>query len=304
MDLNSIFDIILSTIRTATPLIIVGIAGLFAEKSGVVNIGLEGMMLTGAFFAVAGSYFASGVVGPELAPWIGVLFGMLISLLLALIHGVISISYRGNQIVSGTAINIFASGFTLFMLKIIFDAEGSSQSVDKLPTILGISPITYIAIALPFITWFIIYKTKFGLRIRAVGEHPMAADTVGVNVFKIRYISIMISGALAGLGGAYLSIGQLSFFTNNMTAGRGFIALAALIVGQWKPVRTMIAAIAFAFLTVIQIKLSGIVILGVEIPSQILSMIPYIATIVVLTIFVGKSISPAAAGKPYIKDGK
>ena len=308
--MTEIFDIITvglfaSAIRLATPIAFAALGGIFSERVGIINIGLEGMMLTCAFSAVAGTYFFGN-------PWIGVSIALLIGALLGLLHGLISIKFSGNQIVSGTGINIFALGFTAYMSQVIWGSRGASDSVQgidpiSIPLIKDIpiigeirgthSPLVYILIILVAISYIILFKTPFGLRIRATGEHPAAADTAGVNVFHIKYFGVIMSGIFAGFGGAFLSLGHLNIFTFGMTGGRGFIALAAMIFGGWMPVRVLGASLLFGFSDALQLRLQ---ILGI-LPSQIILTIPYILTIIVLAGVIGK-VTPPSDYKPYIRE--
>lgn len=290
--LERIFDItiIAATIRMATPLIIAGIGGMFSERSGVINIALEGMMLLGAFFGVVITYFCGN-------PWLGVLGGLIVGGLLGVIHAVVCIKYKANQVVSGTAINILAGGLSIYLLRVLFDVAGTTPSVTNLPTWGPFSPIVYIGFLIVAVSHAVLFYTPLGLEIRAVGEHPKAADTVGINVFKVRYLCVIISGCLAGLAGAYLSLGELDVFVKNMTAGRGFIALAAMIFGKWTPLGTMGASLLFGFADALQMRLQGM-----GIPSQFIQMIPYIFTMVALVGVIGRAVPPGAVGKPYEKD--
>ncbi|MBM7614054.1 ABC transporter permease [Alkaliphilus hydrothermalis] len=243
--------LIYATLRSATPLIITAIGGLISERSGIINIALEGKMLIGAFTAVVVSYYTGN-------PWFGVLGAIVAGGLMALIHGIVSIKYKANQVVSGTAINILAGGLTVFLLQIIFGVAGTSPQVAKLPSWGRFHPLVYFAILLVFLTHYVIYYTPWGLRLRAVGEHPSAADTVGINVIRMRYIAVVISGMLAGLAGAALSIGGLNVFVKGMTTGRGFIALAAMIFGKWTPIGALGASLLFGFADALQMRLQGI----------------------------------------------
>ncbi|GAB6087824.1 ABC transporter permease [Alkaliphilus crotonatoxidans] len=289
--MNNIINLslIYATLRAATPLIITAIGGLLSERAGIVNIALEGKMLIGAFAAVVVSYFTGN-------PWLGVLGAMAAGGVFALIHGVVSIKYKANQVVSGTAINILASGLTVFLLQILFNVSGTTPQVRKLPSWGGFNPLVYFALILVAAVHLFIYYTPSGLKLRAIGEHPSAADTVGVNVIKLRYIYVVISGMLAGIAGASLSLGDLNVFVKEMTAGRGFIALAAMIFGKWTPFGAMGAALLFGFADALQMRLQGI-----GIPSQFIQMIPYIFTMIALAGFVGKATPPAASGQPYDK---
>lgn len=284
-----LISIIMATIRQAAPILITAIGGMFSEVAGVINIGLEGMMLMGAFSAAVVSYYTGN-------PYIGILGGMIAGALMAGIHAVLSIKYKGNQTVSGVAINLFASGFTVFMLRVLFNQSGNTPSVPKVGSIGNVSIIVIIIYAVALWSHYFLYKTKTGLRMRAVGEHPLAADTVGIDVAKVRYFSVMMSGALAGLGGAYLSIGALSQFTKEMSAGRGFIALAALVFGKWTPKGVLAASLLFGFADAGQTLVQQYVDF---IPPQFIQMIPYILTLLALAGVVGKAVAPSAAGKPY-----
>ena len=288
----SIFiSLILATIRQAAPILITAIGGMFSELTGVVNIGLEGMMLMGVFSAAVTSYYTVN-------PYVGILGGMLAGGIMALLHAILSIKYKGNQVVSGVAINLFASGFTVFMLRVLFNQSGNTPTVPKTATLFGMSIIVFIIYAIAIASHWFIYKTVWGLRMRAVGEHPLAADTVGINVLKVRYFGVIMSGLLAGLGGAYLSIGALSQFTKEMSAGRGFIALAALVFGKWTPGGVLGASLLFGFAdagqTLIQQYVTGV-------PPQFIQMLPYILTLLALAGVVGKAVAPASSGKPYDK---
>ena len=303
-----------STIRAATPLMLAALGGIFSERSGIVNIALEGIMLIGAFFAMMISYLGSQMGLPPLvsaaAGLVGaVVFGFLISM----IHATVSIRFQADQVVSGVAINILALGLTGFLLQFIFKTSGNSPSVPSLPAmpipllskipVLGDiffnqSPIVYIALLAVPLSAFVLFRTPLGLRLRSVGEHPKAADTMGINVFKLRYLGVGLSGVLGGLGGAYLSIGQLNIFTEGMTNGRGYIALAAVIFGKWNPWGALGACLLFGLADAIQISLQNA---GVNIPSDFLLMLPYILTLIALAGFIGRSNPLAAAGVPYEK---
>ncbi|TDT72463.1 nucleoside ABC transporter membrane protein [Hypnocyclicus thermotrophus] len=285
-------SLILATIRQAAPILITAIGGAFSEITGVVNIGLEGMMLMGAFSAAIGSYYTGN-------PYIGIISGMVAGGLMAAVHAVLSIKYKGNQTVSGVAINLFASGFTVFMLRVLFNQSGNTPSVPKTPQLFGMSIIVYIIYILAFVAIFVVYRTVIGLRMRAVGEHPLAADTVGINVDKIRYIGVILSGMFAGLGGAYLSIGALAQFTKNMSAGRGFIALAAVVFGKWNPKGILLASLLFGFADGLQTLAQQYV---KAIPPQFIQMLPYVLTLLALAGVVGKAVAPSASGKPYDKN--
>ncbi len=301
-----IMIIIASTLRMATPLIFAGLGGVFCEKSGVTNIGLEGMMVMGAFFGVFGSYITG-------SPAIGILFAMVAGGVLAALHAFLSINLKADQIISGTAINLFSTAFASFLIFKIFKKGGQTDIVAGLsynipefikgipvigPLIGGLNWFVILALIFVYISNFVLFKTPLGLRIRAVGEHPSAADTLGINVYKTRYFCVILSGMLAGIGGAALSIGMTPVYKEGMVAGRGFIALAAMIFGNWKPKGTMWACLLFAFGSALEINAQS---LSLNIPTEIYSMIPYILTMLALAGFVGKTTAPAADGVPYEK---
>jgi general nucleoside transport system permease protein len=306
--MNEIFNLglLFSAIRLATPLLLAALGGMFSERSGVINIALEGLMLAGAFTAASVTWYAG-------SPWAGLASAILAGALIALIHAVACIRYRADQVVSGTAINILLTGVPALLSGAFFLSSGSTPQVPReelnfykfLPQNLAerapSAPII-IAFALVPITYYVLYYTPFGLRLRAVGENPEAADAAGVSVNRMRYTAVLLSGALAGIGGAYLSIGQSSLFTRNMSAGRGFIALAALIFGKWRPVQTMLACLLFGFTEAVAIQLQGVHFGGEEIPTQFVQIIPYVLTIVVLAGFIGQSRAPRSLGLPYNKE--
>ena len=295
-----------STIRLAAPLVFAALGGLFSERSGVINIALEGKMLAGAFTAAAITYAADTKLHMGGAsPWIGLLGGMLAGLLVAVIYAVVCIRFKADQVVSGAAINILMIGMPGLLSGAFFLSSGSTPQIPKdrllpqSPIILGVVLVAFVAIS-----WYVLYHTPFGLRLRAVGEKPEAADAAGVSVARLRYSGVLIAGVLAGIGGAYLSIGQSSLFTRNMTSGRGFIALAALIFGKWRPVQALLACLLFGFTEALSIVMQGVMKLpsGEEIPVQFIQMVPYVLTIVVLAGFIGSSRPPGALGIPYQKE--
>lgn len=299
-----VFILIASTIRLATPLVLAALGGLFSERSGVINIALEGKMLAGAFTAAAVTYAADVRFGMGTAsPWIGLLAGMIAGLFIALIYAVSCIKFKADQVVSGAAINILMLGIPGFLSGALFLSSGSTPQIPK-DHLLPQSPwiIAFVIALLVAGIWYVVYKTPFGLRLRSVGENPEAADAAGVSVSRIRYSGVLLAGILAGLGGAYLSIGQSSLFTRNMTVGRGFIALAALIFGKWKPVPTLLACLLFGFTEALSIQMQGVKPLGKDIPVQFIQMVPYVLTIVVLAGFIGSSRPPRALGIPYQKE--
>jgi general nucleoside transport system permease protein len=288
-------SLIWSTIRLSTPLILAALGGLFSERSGVINIALEGMMLAGAFTAAAMTYATGN-------PWIGLLSALMAGVGVAAIHAVACIRYRADQVVVGTAVNILMIGLPGFLSGAFFLSSGSTPQL-PIHQLIPRAPIV-MAFALVPLTWYVLYRTPFGLRLRAVGENPEAADAAGIDVAKIRYTGVLLSGALAAMGGAYLSTGQSSLFTRNMTSGRGFIALAALIFGKWKPTQTLLACLFFGFTEALTIQMQGVVKLpsGEDIPVQFIQMMPYVLTIVVLAGFIGQSRPPRALGRAYEKE--
>ena len=299
------FSLIASTLRLATPLVFAALGGLFSERSGVINIALEGKMLAGAFTAAAVTYAADKSFGMgNASPWVGLLAGMIAGLLVAVIYAISCIKFKADQVVSGAAINILMLGIPGFLSGALFLSSGSTPQLPKdhlLPQSSLIIALTIGVLVLAI--WYVVYKTPFGLRLRSVGEKPEAADAAGVSVSQMRYWGVLLAGILAGIGGAYLSIGQSSLFTRNMTAGRGFIALAALIFGKWRPVQTLLACFLFGFTEAVSIQMQGAVKLGGEdIPVQFIQMVPYVLTIVVLAGFIGSSRPPRALGIPYQKE--
>jgi simple sugar transport system permease protein len=273
-------------VRIAVPYLFAAAGGVLGERSGVISLALEGFMLAGAFGAAVGSY-ATG------SPWVGVLVGMAAGLACALLLALSCIHYRADQVVVGIAINLLVIGATRFFLRLSFGSSSNSPRVEGFHTFLGISsPLIPLGLlALPAVAW-ILYRTPFGLRLRASGEHPGAAESAGISVHRIRWISVALSGVLAGLGGAYLALDQHQF-TDQMTAGRGFIAIAAVIFGRWRPLPTMVACLLFAAAETLQIRLQGVAVL----PSQFVEMIPYLLTIVALAGLVGRATPPASLGK-------
>ncbi len=299
-------SLIASTIRLATPLVLAALGGLFSERSGVINIALEGKMLAGAFTAAALTHAAETSLGMGAAsPWIGLLGGMLAGLFIAAIYALSCIKFKADQVVSGAAINILMLGMPGLLSGAFFLSSGSTPQIPKdhlLPQSPLVIAITILALVAGI--WYVVYKTPFGLRLRSVGENPEAADAAGVSVARIRYSGVLLAGIFAGMGGAYLSIGQSSLFTRNMTAGRGFIALAALIFGKWRPVQTLLACLLFGFTEAVSIQMQGVFKLpsGDDIPVQFIQMVPYVLTIVVLAGFIGSSRPPRALGIPYQKE--
>jgi simple sugar transport system permease protein len=295
-------QLFLSTLRVATPLVLAALGGMFSERSGVINIALEGKMLAGAFTAAAVTYAADTKLGlGNASPWVGLLAASAAGLFIAAIYAVTCIRFKADQVVSGAAINILMFGIPGFLSGAFFLSSGSTPQLPR-EHLIPWTPII-IAFALVPISWYVMYRTPFGLRLRAVGEKPEAADAAGVSVKRMRYSGVLIAGVLAGIGGAYLSIGQSSLFTRNMTSGRGFIALAALIFGKWRPFQTMLACLLFGFTEAVSYQMQAVKLpSGEDIPVQFIQMVPYVVTIIVLAGFIGASRPPRALGIPYQKE--
>jgi len=296
----SIFALIFSAIRLATPLIFAALGGMFSERSGIINIALEGLMLAGAFTGAVITYEVGN-------PYLGMLAGMVAGAALAYIYAVACIKFQADQVVSGMAINFLMIGLPAVISGAIYDSPGSTPQIDKvylLPEFFNrLSLASILAFALVPICWYVLYKTPFGLRLRATGENPSAADAAGVKVIRLRYTAVVISGVLAAAGGAYLSIGQSSLFTRNMTAGRGYIALAALILAKWRPWQTLFACLFFGLTEALTIQLGNLKLpSGETVPIQFIQIIPYVLTIIVLAGFIGLSRAPKALGIPYRKE--
>ncbi len=309
-----------STIRLATPLLLACLAGLYSERAGIFDIGLEGKMLMSAFFSAA----VAAVTG---SVWLGLLAGIAASLVLSALHGVASITFRGNQLISGVAINFLASGMTVLVAQSWFQQGGRTPSLFdggrfepiNLPfaealsgvpflgpiyaeLLSGHSILVYVAFLMVPATWWLLFRTRFGLRLRAVGENPAAVDTAGVSVVGLRFAAVAICGILCGIAGAYLATALQAGFVKEMTAGRGFIALAALIFAKWRPWHAMGACLLFGLLQAIALRFQNIDLGGVVIPVQVMDALPYILTVVILAGFVGKAIPPKAGGEPYVKE--
>ena len=295
-----------TTLMYAAPLIFGAMGGVISERSGVVNLGIEGMMTIGAVVGATVGYYSAN-------PWLAFLMAGVAGGILAVPHAIASVTLRANQTVSGVAINFIGTGMAIFLSRLFFEGAAMTKPVpNKLPKIFpfltgstnpALNAINYdvtivLALGLAFILWFVLYKTKWGLRIRAVGEHPAAADTMGVNVSAIRYVCVILSGVFAGFGGAAMTLAVVSLFTPTIISGHGFIAIAAVIFGKWTPHGAVGSCLLFGFAQALVVLLGG----GkVNIPTQILSMLPYILTILVLILFVGKSVAPKASGVPYEK---
>ena len=321
MDLLTVLQILDSSVRLAIPLLLACLAGLYSERAGIFDIGLEGKMLAAAFMAAAVAYTSGSA-------WVGLLAGIGASLLLSAIHGVASITFRGNQLISGVAINFLAAGLTVVVAQSWFAQGGRTPTLQgagrfepiTLPLadtlqnvplfgpiyrelISGHSILVYVAFLLVPFTWWVLYRTRFGLRLRAVGENPASVDTAGVSVVQLRYSAVIICGILCGLAGAYLSTALQAGFTKDMSAGRGFIALAALIFAKWRPWYALYATLLFGFLQALALRPDLLEnTLGFKVNGQLLDALPYILTVVILAGFVGKAIPPRAGGEPYVKE--
>ena len=306
--LNFLIFMLASTLRMGTPIALTALGGLTSERSGVVNIGLEGIMLASAFGAVLGSYLTGN-------PWFGVLTAILVGVLISAIHSVISITWGGNQSVSSMALVLLATGFSGVGLKAVFGQQGSSPQVPSLehtpslssiPVVGGflsdLSPFVYIAFLALILIHCMFKYTPLGLRIITVGENPKAAETAGLSVHKIRYFSVILSGVLGGLGGAFLSLGQMNLFQEGMVAGRGYLALGAVTMGRWSPIGAFASSMFFGLFSAIQLYVQTIP--GNPVPSEFIQMIPYLASLLVLAVSLKKNSSAvgiAASGKPYTK---
>lgn len=309
-----------ATIRVATPLIFASLAGMFCERSGIVNIALEGKLLAAAFVGAATAHVTGSA-------WLGLLAGIGISVLLALLHGFATITHRGDHVVSGMAINILAAGLTVTLGRHWFHQGGQTPALSgdarfapiQLPgaeamadipvigllyseLISGHSALVYLLIITVPLAWYVMFKTRFGLRLRAVGESPAAVDTAGISVVRMRYSAVIICGLLVGIGGVYLSVAQTAQFIPNMSAGKGYMALAALIFGKWRPFTALAACLLFGFLDAMAIRLQGVSIGDFAIPVQAIEAIPYVLTVFLLAGFIGKAIAPKAIGVPYTKE--
>ncbi|PIE13398.1 MAG: sugar ABC transporter permease [Rhodobacterales bacterium] len=320
MDFMTLLQVLDSTVRLATPLLLACLAGLFSERAGIFDIGLEGKMLMAAFFSAA----IASVTG---SVWLGLLAGIASSMVLSGLHGLASITFRGNQLISGVAINFLAAGMTVLVAQDWFAQGGRTPSLMSggrfepitLPLaetlrgvpflgpiyhdlISGHTILVYAAFACVPLTWWVLFRTRFGLRLRAVGENPAAVDTAGVSVVGLRFAAVAIAGVLCGIAGAYLATALQAGFVKEMTAGRGFIALAALIFAKWRPWYALSATLLFGLLQAIAVRFQNIDLGGFIIPVQFMEALPYILTVVILAGFVGKAIPPRAGGEPYIKE--
>ncbi|MEH1935551.1 MAG: ABC transporter permease [Nostoc sp.] len=307
-NLNFFSDYLIATLRLAVPLAFAALGGLYSERSGVLNIALEGMLLTGAFISAAATFYTGN-------PWLGILASLIAGGLVGLLHAVLCVTLRVDQLVSGLAINLVAAGLTSFLARLVFIGSSTQQLpgigaiiIPGLANIPLIGPLlfqsdflVYLLFILVILTTYILFKTSFGLTLRAVGESPKAADTAGISVQTVRYIAVVISGCLASLGGAYLTLVQVRFFAEGMSAGKGFIAIAALIFGRWHPVGSALACLLFGATEALQLRIQA---LGANIPYQFLVMLPYAIALLALVGFVGKSTPPKALGTPYFAQNR
>jgi simple sugar transport system permease protein len=318
---DALTQLVDATIRVSVPLLLACLAGLYSERAGIFDIGLEGKMLAGAFAGAS----AAAVTG---SAWAGLAVAILVAVLLALVHGFASITHRGNQIVSGVAINFVAAGSTIILGQAWFSQGGrtpalagparfeaitlpGAEALRGVPIIgpiyseliSGHSILVYVAFLMVPLTWWVLFRTRFGLRLRAVGENPAAVDTAGISVTWLRYRAVILTGVLTGVAGAYLSVAQNAGFVKDMTAGKGYIALAALIFAKWKPVPAMFACLLFGFLDAASIRFQGTAwpLIG-KVPVQFVNALPFILTIILLAGFIGKAIPPRAGGVPYVKE--
>lgn len=320
MDEVLIGSVLASTLRVTTPLLFAALAGLLSERSGVVDIGLEGKMLSAAFAAAA-------VASVSHSTALGLLAAIAVAIAMSMIHGFATVTHRGDQVVSGVALNMVAAGLTVVLGIAWFAQGGQTPPIEAAQRITGLLPqwaepvpgnwfasvighgllshnaLVYLAFALVAVVWFFLERTRPGLRLRAVGENPAMVDAAGVSVPRLRYTALALNGILCGLGGAYLTLAQNASFSPNMTAGRGFIALAAMIFGKWKPVPTLCACLLFGFLDAVAIRLQGVSLPGIgEVPVQFIQALPYLLTVVLLAGFIGQAIAPKALSKPYVKE--
>ncbi len=321
MDYATLLQLLDSTLRLATPLLLACIAGLYSERSGVFDIGLEGKMLVAAMCAGAVAFYSGSA-------WVGAMAGIGGALIFAAVHGITSITFRGNQLIAGVALNFLASGLTVLTAQSLFGQGGRTpplegaarfkpitlpfaEAVKDVPVfgtlyyevISGHSILVYLAFAIVALTWWVLYRTRYGLRLRAVGENPAAVDTAGVSVVGLRFSAVMITGILCGLAGAYMATALQAGFGKEMTAGRGYIALAALIFAKWRPIQAMWACLLFGFFQALALRPDVVEsVVRVKVPVPFLDALPYLLTVLVLAGFVGKAIPPRAGGEPYVKE--
>lgn len=307
-------QLINTTMVFSTALIFAALGGMFSERSGVVNIGLEGLMVSGAFAAAVAAHSASEAGFGGASPWLGLIAAIVYGVLISLLHAVATITFKSDQTVVGVVINILALGIAIYFTRSLYDGSAQTPQLEdvfskvSIPFLSDIPvigegffhayPTTYIVIILVIVSFFVLFKTPFGLRLRAVGEHPSSADTVGISVSKYRYIGVMLSGALAGLGGATITLTTTSSFAHNTISGQGFIALAALIFGKWNPLGLAGAALFFGFAQAIR-NFAQLFDWSKDIPTEVFYMLPYVLTLIVLAAAVGRSSAPSALGQPY-----
>ncbi len=321
MDYATLLQILDSTLRLATPLLLACLAGLYSERAGIFDIGLEGKMLMAAMASGSVAYLTGSV-------WLGLLAGVAASLVLSGIHGIAAITFRGNQLISGVALNFLASGITVLVAQRLFGQGGRTppleglarfqpvtlpfaESLQGVPligplyyeVISGHPVLVYVALLLVPLSWWVLYRTRFGLRLRAVGENPAAVDTAGVSVTQLRFAAVAITGVLCGLAGAYMATALQAGFGREMTAGRGYIALAALIFAKWRPVAALWACLLFGFFQALALRPDVVeAVVQFKVPVPVLDALPYILTVIVLAGLIGKAIPPRAGGEPYVKE--
>jgi len=304
MDQTLIIGLLAATLRIATPILLAGLGEVFAERAGVLNLGIEGIMLMGAIIGFIAAYLTGSL-------WLGLIVAMLVGMLAGLLMGWLAVTLGLNQHVSGLGVTLLASGIALFFFRVIFKGTANPPQIEpfqqaSFPFLGVLAPIfeqywlTYLAFLLVPVAWYVLYRTTFGLWIRSVGENPEAADTAGVNVARVRYSALIISGALMGLGGAFLSLAQLGTATFGIVAGRGWVAIAIVIFGNWQPEKVLIGALLFGFVEALQLRLRAI---GVQVPYQLLLALPYLATIVALALAGRNASYPSALLKPYKREG-
>ncbi len=305
--MDFVMNLLAGAIRVTIPIGFAALAGMIAERAGIINMGLEGMMLIGAFFSVVGSYLTG-------SPWIGLLFAMFSGAMIGLMMSVFAVGFKCEHMLTGVAANLLASGLTVVLMQMIWNTRGKSEAVNglgvisvpvlnKIPIVkdlIGtISPLFYILVLVTALVWFVIYRTPVGLRIRVVGDNPFMAGSMGIKVYRIQYCCMAVSGALAGLGGAYLSIGDINMFSKGMTAGRGYIALSMVILGGWHPVGVVVSGLVYGVAQSLQFRIQS-----VKIPAQLVQVLPYLVTILVLFFVRSKNKAPAMEGVHYYQKGE
>lgn len=306
-----------STLIYAAPLIFTALGGTFSERSGIVNVGLEGMMIVGAFSSTVFTLSFSNALGAA-TPWLSILVGGFFGFLFSILHSVATVNFRADHIISGTVLNLLAPGLCVFLTRIIYNGKGQTPIIEqglgtytfpglsKIPVLGKIlftrtSLVAYVAILIAIVSWYFLYRTNVGLRLRSVGENPVAADTLGINVYKYRYLGVLISGFLGGMGGAVMAQSITMNFSSNTISGQGFMALAAMIFGKWHPIGAMGAALFFGLAQSLPITGAYIPLLS-HVNSVWFQVAPYVITIIVLVIFLGKAVAPAADGTNYVKN--